>query len=109
MAFALPYFNDAVGGTVQQISPNQALIYSMKLVNTTGSTAYLQIFGKPSADVTLGSTVADAMIRLAANESLVVPMPIPLKISDATGLSVAGTTTPTGASAATISVTAFYG
>jgi hypothetical protein len=109
MSFALPFFHDSVGSTVRQISPNQALIYGLKVVNTTAAAAYLQIFGKPSTSVALGTDTPDVVIPLAASESLYIPLPLPIKISDASGLSVAGTTTAMGSSAAILKVTAFYG
>ena len=57
----LAYSNDAVT-TVQQIKATQGQIYTLYVLNTTAATAYLQVFCKPSASVTLGSTAPTAFI-----------------------------------------------
>lgn len=107
----LPFFNDSVGATVVQIKANPGLIYGLYLVEASGNTpsaAYLQIFGKPAASVTLGVTVPDFVVRLAGDQSLWLPFPVPLQIVNSTGLSIAGTTTASGSSGNTISVAAAY-
>ena len=106
---SLPFFNDAVAGTVRQIAGHQAQLFGLRLLNTTAAAAYLQVFALPAASVTLGTTVADYCIRLAANEGLWIPFVVPVMPSGGTGLSVAGTTTATGSTGAAISVAAFYG
>ncbi len=106
----LPFFNDAVSGTVVNIKSNGfADLFSVKLVNTTGVTAYLQVFAKPAASVTLGTTVPDFVFRLSANETT-NPSDIgpPLQFRG-TGLSIAGTTGPGNSTGAIISVSAVYG
>jgi hypothetical protein len=105
----LPFFNDAVAATVVQIKGAQGQLYGFKLLNTTAAVAYLQVFSLPSASVTLGVTVADFDIRLAANENVLIPWPMGLGFSGGgSGISLAGTTTAGGAVGAAISVTAFF-
>lgn len=107
-----PFFNDAVAGTVVAVKATQGVLRFMKLVNTTGAAAYLQIFFKPAASVTLGTTVPDWTVRLAASESLPIPDLAGVGLMNGpvigTGLSIAGTTTPTGLTGAAISVGATF-
>lgn len=113
---ATPFFNDAVttvvdlnGDTAGLIAPT---VLYMHLVNTTAATAYLQIFKNSAANVTLGTTAPDWTIRLNANESRDITVPWSLggegKQAGASlaALSIAGTTTATGAVTAAISVQA---
>ena len=112
MAFqgGLPFFNDAVAGTVVNIKSNGfADLYSAKLVNTTAATAYLQFFDAPATSVVLGTTVPKFVLRLSANETTnPSEIGVPLMFRG-TGLSIAGTTTPGGNTGAAISVSAVYG
>lgn len=121
---ATGWFNDSVSGTVVAVAQNGPVsIYGLKLVNTTAAAAYLQLFNVPAANVTLGTTVPTFVIRLGSNESVWMPMTVPLAISAAGnpltvsangingtggGLSMAGTTTATGSTGAAISVSLFY-
>jgi len=112
MAFvgALPFFNDAVAGAAVNIKASGIVhLFSVKLVNSTAATAYLQFFDKPAAAVILGTTLPVWTIRLAANETTNPSEVAPLLVFNGTGLSIAGTTTPTGAVGAAISVSATYG
>ena len=102
------FFDDAVTTPVDvALAPTINTIQVMHLVNTTGATAYLQVFNHSAASVTLGVTAPVWVVRLGASESLVLPLPetvsIPLN-SAVNGVSIAGTTTPGGAVTAAISV-----
>jgi len=109
---ATPFFNDAITTPVDLPSAN-GRIYGMKLVNTTAAVAYLQVFALPAKNVTLGTTSPIWVVRLQPNESVVWSMPenpaeimgppLPSASSPTRGLSVAGTTTPNGATTAAIS------
>lgn len=108
-----PFFSDTVGGTVVDVPSDSNRIWLLRLVNTTAAAAYLQIFNRPASLVTLGTTVASWVIRLGANESATIPIPdaVTLGVFPSTGtvapparMSVAGTTTPGGLTAAIISV-----
>lgn len=107
LSSALSFFNNAVAGAAVQVKAAAGTLYGLKLVNTTAAAAYLQVFGKLAADVVLGTDVPLFAIRLAASESIFIPMP-GVDV-DGVGISLAGCTTPTGATGAAISVTAFYG
>jgi hypothetical protein len=104
-----PFFNDAVTAPVDMNSTGR--IWGLRLINTTVAVAYLQVFDVPAAAVVLGTTKPSWVIALKASESLVWPMPEPADIANSAsvpprGLSIAGTTTATGAATAAISVSA---
>ena len=105
------FFNDAVGGTVVDMvsaPASPATVLYMRLVNTTAAAAYLQVFRSAAASVTLGTTAPYWVYRLAANETLTIQRPWCLGADTAAqrSISIAGTTTSTGSSAAVISVQA---
>lgn len=108
----IPFFNDAVAGTVVAVKDAPAAIFSLSLTNTTAATAYLQIFFKKSTEVTLGTTVADLVIRLKSNagsgDIRDIAFDDGVGKPGGTGLSIAGTTTPTNSTGAAISVAATY-
>lgn len=105
---AVPFFNDAVAGTVVDIKANAAgRIDALDLVNTTAAAAYLQIFNTKAANVTLGTTPATHVIRLTANQSKTLTFPQGLKLGG-DGVSIAGTTTAGGTTGAAISVGAAF-
>lgn len=108
-----PFFNDAVGGTVLNVPASSHRIWAMSLVNTTAAAAYLQIFNQPASGVTLGTTVPTWVIRLNASAAMTISFPdaVALGTLPSTGvpavesnISIAGTTTPGGLTAAIISV-----
>lgn len=103
---SLPFANDAVSNTKVTMKAGRGQLFALKLVNTTAATAYLQLFDKAAADVTVGTTAPDFFFRLAANESVVISTAFPYAFAN--GLVLAGTTTSTGNTGAAISVTAFY-
>ncbi len=109
---AQPFFNDAVAGTVVAVKSGMGFITELKLVNTTAAVAYLQIFDVAQANVTLGTTTPAMVYRLAANESVNVPLTVPLELGRlkgaSAGISMAGTTTASGSTGAAISVSALY-
>lgn len=99
------FFNDAVAATAVAVKGSFGFITALKYNNTTAAVAYLQIFFKPSASVTVGTTVPDLSIRMAANESSAwIVLPSGLGTTAGTGITLAGTTTAGGAVAAALSV-----
>lgn len=103
---SLPFSNDAVNATKVAVKSGRGLLHMLRLINTTGATAYLQVFDKLSADVTVGTTTPDWFVRLGSNESLQLPIPVPAQFLN--GMVIAGTTTATGNTNAAISVTALF-
>jgi hypothetical protein len=107
----MPFFNDAVTVPVD-VPASRATVTAMRLVNTTAANAYLQFFNRPAAQVVLGTTPPIWVVRLSANEEIVWGLDegVELGVLPSTGvpapparMSVAGTTTPTGAATAAIS------
>lgn len=115
---AIPFFNDAVAGTAVQVKATVGQIYSLSLTNTTAATAYLQVFCKPLASVTLGTTAPDFAIRLKTNAGAGDERDVVFPVGTCglsatgtpggTGITLAGTTTATGSTGAAISVMATY-
>jgi hypothetical protein len=103
---ALPYFNDAVAGTKQTVKDAPAKLYGVKLVNTTAAAAYLQVFDKLAANVTVGTTTPTFCFRLAANESVNIQFEAPIDFQN--GMTLAGCTSATNSTGAAISVLALY-
>lgn len=114
---AVPFFNDAVT-TAVQIKATQGQLYSLSLANAAAATTYLQVFCKPTASVTLGTTVADFVIRLKTNagagdeRDIVFPVGVCSLLADGatagTGITVAGTTSATNNTTAAVSVAATF-
>ena len=107
----IPFSNVAVT-TVVQIKATRADLRSLSVSNNTAAAAFLQVFCKPSASVTLGTTAPDFVVQLKTNagagDERDIPFPIGVCYVTGTGLSVAGTTTATGSSTASIQVFATY-
>lgn len=102
------FFSDEVATpSVQAKASGTAWLYAVHAINTTGDTAYLQIFNKPSASVTLGTTAPSWVLRIPGTSSITIAFPTPISLGG-TGLSVAGTTTATGSTEATLSVSLGY-
>jgi hypothetical protein len=103
---AEPFYNDAVAATAVAVKNDAGQLFALKLINTTAAAAYLQIFDVVQASVNVGTTVPRMVVPLAANESFVMLLPVPLKIGTPgkgnVGISIAGTTTPGGNGAAAI-------
>lgn len=86
--------------TVTTIDNVPTYIGVLVATNTTAAAAYIQIFYKASGSVTLGTTVADAVIPLPASGGVSIPFPDCGWLTSGTSWSVAGTTTATGSTAA---------
>jgi hypothetical protein len=72
------YGKNIGGGAVDFLSDSTGLIpptvFFLNLIETAGAVAYVQIYSKMAASVTVGATVPDAEFRLNANESKIVPV-----------------------------------
>lgn len=94
-----------VGGTVLDFSNQPTYVGSIEFANTTAALAYVQIFWKAAASVTLGTTVADVVIGLPASGGMALSFPDEGWRTQGTDWSMAVTTTRTGLTAALTSVT----
>lgn len=123
-ASANTFFADAVT-TVVNIKATGGQIYLLDLMNGAAATSYLQVFFQPAARIALGTTVADMVIKLPTNAGSgfvkTIPFPVPVGgrilagfslgagvTGPGTGLSIAGTTSPTNATTAAIGVSAVF-
>lgn len=107
----LPFFSDAVTVPVQ-IKGSLGQIYLLDLMNSAAATSYLHIFFLPVAQVNMGVTVPDLVIKLPTNAgsgfTKTIPFPVPvgalgLARRVGSGLTVAGSTSAT-VSAATVAI-----
>jgi hypothetical protein len=106
---SLPFYNDNVAATPVNIKSNgMALLCGLKIVNTTAAVAYLQVFDLPAASVVLGTTPPKWVIPLGASETTNPSDMSPPVQFTGTGLSIAGTTTPTGNTGAQLKVAAWF-
>ena len=101
-------YSAQVGGTKAEVHGKAATIYGIALLNETAAVAYLQLFKRASADVTVGTTAPDLSLGLPANGGLTLSFPRGF-ILGGEGLTVAGTTTRAGSTGANISVNIIYG
>jgi hypothetical protein len=100
-------YSAAVGGTVLDVSNVPAYISNYHIGNTTAAVAYLQIFWKAAASVTLGTTVPDVVLLIPASGGATQCFEDEGWKTRGTAFSVAGTTTRSGLTAAILEVTLF--
>lgn len=74
--------------------------------NDAATVSWVQVFFKPSNEVTLGTTAPDFTIKLGAGESIAWDFLNPIR--QGTGFTVAGTTTETGSTAPSAAVTGAF-
>lgn len=97
----------AIGGTGNALLTNSAVaakasagsVYGFDFVNTGTADAYVQIFDVAQGSVTLGTTVPKMFKWVPAGGAWSDTFPDEAKISFATAITVAATTTPTGSTA----------
>ena len=92
------------GSTVIVGGINPIDIAIAELANTTAAIAYLQVFWKAAADVTLGTTAPDVVIGLPASGGAVLHFEGEGWHTGGTAWSFAGTTTRTGSTQALVDV-----
>lgn len=83
-------------------------IHCIVVMNTTAAAAYLQMFNRSAASVTLGTTAPDHVIPVLASGGAVISFGEGWRFPGGgvlnTALSIAGTTTRTGSTGAAIDV-----
>ena len=105
-------FSVQAAGTVLNVgeagaADRQFTVYLIDIQNTTAAVAYLQIFNKRAADVTLGTTAPTYAFGVPASGHITIPMPEGLYLGGG-GMSVAGTTTRTGSTGAAVDINVSY-
>jgi hypothetical protein len=99
-------FSASVNATKQQIKGSAGQIYGWQILNTTSAIAYVQVFDKTSANVTVGTTAPDYVIPLPPSGGATIE--ISQGITHANGITAACTTTRTGSTGAACDVLMFY-
>ena len=84
-------FSAAVSGTAVAVKTGRSRVYGWQVLNNTAAIAYVQVFNKALADVTLGTTAPDYVIPLAANGESNVSFG-GIGIDHDTGITIAATT-----------------
>lgn len=106
-------YTAAQNATKTQIKGSAATLWKFIAENANTSVVYLQIFNKLAASVTVGTTVADDVIPIAAGNSATDPAVEEIafpKVTYGTGLTIAITTTRTGNTnpGTSIPITVYY-
>jgi hypothetical protein len=121
-------FFAATLGAAAQIKATAGQIYFLGGLNLNAATVFLQVFFKPLASVTLGTTAADFTIAIPTNATaggaFAFAFPVPFGFPAGTapgsalstptltpaiaGLTIAATTTATGSTAGSVALTALY-
>ena len=99
-------FSASVNATKQQVKGSAGQVYGWQILNTTSAIAYVQVFDKTSANVTVGTTAPDYVIPLPPNSG--ATLGIGQGVAHANGITIACTTTRTGSTGAVCDVVAFY-
>jgi hypothetical protein len=99
-------FSASVNATKQQVKGSAGQVYGYHILNNTAAIAYMQVFDKASASVTVGTTTPDYVIPLPA--SFGATLEISTGVAHANGITVACTTTRTGSTGAICDVVVFF-
>lgn len=91
------YTNKALSNTKQEVRQGNTMIHGWNIQNPNAAASYVQFFNKLAANVTVGSTVNDYSLLIAANSSVYTDRNRPLNFG--TGFTVAATTTEAGSTA----------
>jgi len=101
-----PLFSAGVAATKTAIKATPCQVHGWHIVNQTAAEAFVQVFDKAAADVTVGTTVADYVIPLPASGGAVLPLNH-VGLLHSIGLVIACTTTATGLTGAACDVLMF--
>ena len=100
-------YGGTVSNTKVEVTDNvDVLLYGFHIQNTTAAVAYLQVFDKDADDVTVGTTVPDYVIGVAANNQCDIVFQKPKRHS--TGFTIASCTSRTNNTGAAQEVTIQY-
>lgn len=64
-----------LAATVKAIKSAAGVLYGLQILNNQGAACYVQVFDAAVASVTLGTTLPDLEVLVAANSYLNVPLP----------------------------------
>lgn len=101
-----PISKAIVGATKVVVTASQCLVHGLVVVNQTAAEAFLQVFDKLTADVTVGTTVPDYFIPVPASGGVVIPLS-KVGFAHLTGVVIACCTSPTNNTGANCDVVVF--
>lgn len=108
----MSFFTASLTSTKSQVKGSAGTIYGITAVNNGSTLAYIQVFNKLSANVTVGTTAPDYVVPVPAPSSGTAGAGIREEyakgLSFGTGITVACTTTRTGSTSATCDVNVNY-
>lgn len=108
----MSFFTASLTSTKSQVKGSGGTIYGITAVNNGSALAYIQVFNKLSASVTVGTTAPDYVVPVPAPSSGTAGAGIREEYSKGlnfgTGITVACTTTRTGSTSATCDVNVNY-
>lgn len=97
MAEARRKYSASVNATKAEVDANSPVrIFGMVLLNNVAAIGYLQMFFHPASGITVGTTAPDMVIALPASGGAALSFPDGWYLTG-DGLTLAGTTTRTGA------------
>lgn len=101
-------YSGAVTGTVLDVdSVGPVRWISLDVYNTTGTTAYLQIFSTSASNVSIGTTAPFLSIGMPGVSKATTTVGVPVVLGG-NGFSIAGTTTRAGSTGAALHVNIIY-
>lgn len=104
----MSFFTQSLTSTKAQVKGSAGTLYGITAVNNGSALAYIQVFNKASASVTVGTTAPDYVVPVPAPSSGTAGAGIreeyALGMAFGTGITVACTTTRTGSTSATCDV-----
>jgi hypothetical protein len=107
-AIALHSYTGNVTGTVLDVSATtQVDLHMVDIQNTTAAVAYLQVFPRAAAAITLGTTVPRYAFGIPASGHITIVIPEGMRLGG-DGCSVAGTTTRGGNTGAALDINLAY-
>ena len=103
LSYKKPFSAQVAGTVTNLVTGSNATLLTTMVYNTTAATAYVQVFNKAAASVTLGTTTPYAVLTVPASSGIGVDSGWHVN-SGATGVSIACTTTRGGLTGATCDV-----
>lgn len=100
-----PFLDASVDDTVVAVKDDEGTVYAIEVSNPDGANnAYLQVFDAASGDVTPGTTTPKQSYFVPALGSVLMSLSNGMRFD--TAISIAGTTTATGSTAAVTALVA---
>jgi hypothetical protein len=95
-----------LNATVVQATLGCTNLAGVVVTNSSAAACFVQLFNALAANVTIGTTLADLQVEVAAGGTVSLPMP-PQGAIFGTGIAIASTTTDNGATGSAATITAY--